>query len=948
MAKFNLNKNQQLAVNHEMGPLIVVAGAGTGKTRVITERVKRLLEGKSITPNNILALTFTDKASAEMLDRIQDTLPLAYEDPWVYTFHAFCDRVLRKEGLEIGLDPSYKIISSPEQWLLLRQNLFKMDLDYYHPLGSPTKFVSAILKFISRLQDENISQKDLANFLEKNHLESEEEIRWKELLHIYEVYQDLKVQNSKMDFGDLITWTIKLFHERPAILKKYQDQFTHVLVDEFQDTNYAQYELIKLIFPMQKTYERSLSVVGDDSQSIYKFRGAAISNILQFQEDYPNTKMITLLENYRSDQVILDPAYKLISNNNPDTLECKLGISKKLISQVTPTNIKPEAVELETLEDEADFVISKIIEILGKEPQYTYKDFAVLARANNHLDPFVLALRKYNLPYQLVGNRGLYDRNEIRDVIALVKILIDPKDQISLYRVLNIASLEIDPLIISDHLAKAKYERRNLWEIIQDSKDKKVQMFLATIREFQAKISKTSPVTLIYEIVNRIDYLSQFLAEENLENQLRLKNLNIFLDKAKKFEVQFNQETNEVSTLVNFLEYLENMIEAGDNPAQAEIEDIDTVNLMTTHASKGLEFPAVFMINLTKDRFPTRQRGDAIEIPENLIKETLPEGDPHIQEERRLFYVGMTRAEKYLFLTYGKKYGGVRENKASPFLSETGLKINPKIMERDQKSNQESLFGVNSTYREIKTRKITNFAPNYLSYTQVDTYETCPLKYKYKYILNLPTLPAHALSFGNTIHQTLKEFHEKLLFNPVSLEELWQIYEKNWDPLGYEDEEHREKRFISGRKVLQTYYENIDKTIKPFALERSFNLMLDGIKLGGRIDRMDKIEGDNVEIIDYKTGEKKTQKDVDKDKQVTLYALGVKEAMGLNPIKLSLYFVEANEKISTTRTQEDMGLIKKEIKEVVKNITDGDFKPHAGFLCKWCDYKTICPFAFKE
>ncbi|HOM77863.1 MAG TPA: UvrD-helicase domain-containing protein [bacterium] len=945
--KINLNPNQQKAVNHKTGPLIVVAGAGTGKTRVISERVKHLLEDKDTSPNNILALTFTDKASNEMLDRIQGALPLAYEEPWVYTFHSFCDRILKREGLEIGLDPSYKITPKPEQWLLIRQNLFKMSLNYYRPLGNPTKFISAILDFISRLQDENISPEDLANFLRTADLEPEEEPKWKELLHIYETYQSLKIQKSRMDFGDQITWTIKLFKERPNILKKYQAQFTHILVDEFQDTNYAQYELIKLLFPSQKEYQRSLTVVGDDSQSIYKFRGAAISNILQFQEDYPDTQLVTLLENYRSEQTILDPAYKLISNNNPDSLESKLGISKKLVSQVKQSGRYPEIIELENLEDEVDFVVTKIIEILGKEPQYTYKDFAILARANNHLDPFVLALRKYNLPYQLVGNRGLYDRNEIRDVTALLKILVDPKDQISLYRVMNMESLEIDPLVISDHLATAKFEKRNLWDVIQDSKDTKVQNFLSIMREYQSKLAKIPPVTLVYDLVHKIGYLEQFLRDENLETQLCLKNLNIFLEKIKKFEVQFNQETKEIPTLVDFLEYLEIMMEAGDNPAQAEIEDIDTINLMTVHASKGLEFPVVFMVNLTSNRFPTRDKGNTIGIPEELIKENLPEGDPHIQEERRLFYVGMTRAEKYLYLTYGKDYGGTRENKPSPFLNETGIKTSQVTLEEEVKSKQESLFGVNSLFREPKARKITNFAPDYLSYSQIDIYDNCPLQYKYKYILNLPSLPSHALSFGNSIHNTLKEFHEKLLFNEVSLEELWQIFEKNWEPLGYEDEEHRLERFKSGKNLLKNYYESLDKSIKPVALEKSFKLKLGTVTLGGRIDRIDNVEG-GVEIIDYKTGSEKTQKEVDKDKQVTVYALAVKEGMGLNPVKLSLYFVEGSGKISTTRTQKDMDAIKEEVEKVVELMREGKFDPKPGFHCRWCDYRSICAFAEKE
>src|SRR3990170_5095616 len=438
-----LNLDQKKAVGFGVGPLLVVAGAGTGKTSVITHRIKHLIQKKKVSPKEILALTFTEKAAGEMLDRVGDVMPLGYEEPWISTFHSFADRILHTEGLEIGLDPSFKVLSGPEQWILFRKNLFKFELKYFRPLGNPTKFISAILKFISRLQDENISPEDFEKFVQSTSLENEEKERIFELAHVYTEYTRLKLEKSKMDFGDLITWTLKLFKERPHILEKYRKQFKHVLLDEFQDTNFAQYELIKLLCPLEME-DRSLVVVGDDSQSIYKFRGAAVSNILQFMEDYPKAERVTLLKNYRSGQKVLDPSYKLIVNNNPDTLESKLGISKELISQIKTKGISPEICQAEGLEDEVGFVIKKIYEVLGKEPEYTYKDVAILARANSHLDPFLMALRKHGLPYQLVGNRGLYDRDEIRDVIALLRVIANPKDGVSLYRVLNIPSLEID------------------------------------------------------------------------------------------------------------------------------------------------------------------------------------------------------------------------------------------------------------------------------------------------------------------------------------------------------------------------------------------------------------------------------------------------------------------------------------------------------------------------
>ena len=942
--KINLNKSQKEAVEFETGELLVVAGAGAGKTNVITQRIRHLIESKNIDPNDILALTFTEKAAREMLNRVDDVMPLGYTEPWVNTFHSFADKILREESLEIGLDPSYTILSGPQQWLLFRQHLFEFELDYFRPLGNPTKFISAILKFISRAQDEAIFADDISKFTSSVRGDKEEIRRWAELAGVYKKYEEIKIQHSYFDFGDLINWTIKLFKKRPNILEKYRKQFKHILVDEFQDTNYAQYEMVKILFPNETKNKvqknRSLLVVGDDSQSIYKFRGAAVSNILEFMKDFPSAKMIKLLQNYRSSQEILDPAYTLIQNNNPDTLESKLNISKKLVSEVDKSGIKPQIFETENLFDETEFVVRKILEILAKEPSYTYKDFAILARANSHLDPFVMVLRKYGMPYQLVGNRGLYDREEIRDILALLRVLINSLDSVNLYRALNIKTLDISHEVITEMLTQAKYQRVNLWEIVKSRKEGSVVIFYEMVKNLSESLSKFSPSQFIFFLVNSIEYIKQFIEEETIENQLCIKNLNLFLDISKKFEISYQQENKRTSNIIDFLEHIDLLIEAGDNPAQAEIEDIETINLLTVHSSKGLEFPAVFIVNMISGRFPTRNRSELIELPQELVKESLPAGDAHVQEERRLFYVGMTRAKKYLFMTYAKNYGGARDSTVSGYLKETGLKV--------EQVPKEKLEGKNDQVRNPTVQKIGEYVPKNFSYSQISTYQTCALQYKYGYILRIPSPPNHNLSFGISIHNTLHDFYANLMFGEVSLEKLLEIYEKNWNPLGYVDEEHRRLRFESGKEVLKKFWkENKKIKIKPIALEKAFRLRIDGIPFTGKIDRIDSLEGGGVEIIDYKTGTSKNQKEVDKDDQVSFYAIATKESLGLNPKKLTLYFVETGERISTTRTDKQLEEKKREAMEVMQNIREGKFQPNPGMHCKWCDYKDICPYAWR-
>lgn len=948
MAKFTLNPSQEKAVNHQVGPLLVVAGAGTGKTRIIAQRVRRLIEDEKVKSAEILAITFTDKASHEMLERVEDVMPLGYTEPWVCTFHSFADRVLRASGVELGIDTGYSIMSYPQQWAFVKQHLFDFELNYFLPLGNPAKFISAILKFVSRLQDEDVSPESLVAFAEKFSGDPEEKNRWCELANFYTKYSALKLIHSKMDFGDLITYCLKLFRERSSILHSYQTQFQHILVDEFQDTNYAQYELIKLLFPSDED-TRSLLVVGDDYQSIYKFRGAAVSNILEFKKDYPQAEMVTLTDNYRSFQKLLDASYKLIKHNDPDTLEFKLGLTKKLVAKVKFREPQLTAVEAENLEDEVRFVVAIINSLMARDSELKYKDIAILARANNHLDQFVLALRRAEIPYRLVGNRGLYDRDEIKNVLALINIMVNDNDPVSLYRVLCIESLGISQSLVHQMLNESKFKKIKLFDLVKASQSQEITSLLEKLTVAKDKVKDSLPSSILFELLSQLSYVEGYLQEETVENNLSVRNLNLFLDRVKEFERQFYSDIKTRPSLYDLSDYIEVMLEAGDNPAQAEIEDTDTVALSTVHSAKGLEFEAVFMVNLVASRFPSRDKGDVIEIPEQLIKEVLPEGDPHLQEERRLFYVGMTRAKKYLYLTYAKNYSGKRDNKMSGYIQETGIKI----LSVDEvllahEANQSSLFGPEAGYKSQNSIPAP-YKLDYVSYSQIATYEKCPLQYKYSHVLKVPSVPSHSLSFGNTIHNTLREFHGKIANNQqVSLEDLKEIYDKHWDPIGYESIEHKTRRYASGVELLTNYIDYVKANpTQVLYLEESFNLRIEGVKFGGRIDRIDKLAGGTVEIIDYKTGKQKDQKEVDKDLQVGIYAWGAKEALNLDAEKLSLFFVEDLVKISTTRSASQIEENKKQVVEVIKKIKSGDFSAKPGMECKWCAYRDICPSAFK-
>jgi len=376
MSDFVLNKEQLQAVKYNKGPLLIIAGAGTGKTTVIVEKIKYLIKKKLANVDQILALTFTEKAANEMIERVDQELPYGYSNINISTFHGFADEVLKNHIHQIGLSTSFKLMTEAESILFIKNNLFLFDLNYYRPLGNPNNFIEDLLKHFSRLKDENVSPDQYLNWvkkqsflssraksrdLAKRKLEKIEIKKYFELARAYDKYQQLKIEKGLFDFSDLVYYTLELFKKRKNILTEYQKKFKYVLVDEFQDTNICQYELIKLMCPSR--IKPKLTVVGDDSQAIYKFRGASVSNILNFINDYPATKKVNLIINYRSSQPILDASHQLIKFNNPDTLESKMGISKKLIGKKSDVDQPINFIIKNNGEDEADFIAKEIIKL---------------------------------------------------------------------------------------------------------------------------------------------------------------------------------------------------------------------------------------------------------------------------------------------------------------------------------------------------------------------------------------------------------------------------------------------------------------------------------------------------------------------------------------------------------------------------------------------------------
>lgn len=955
-----LNPEQQKAITHGEGPLLIIAGAGTGKTTVVTERIKRLLLEKKIDPKNILALTFTEKAAKEMEERVDIALPYGYTQMWISTFHAFCDRVLRDEAIHIGLDGNYKLATETDMMLFLRKNLFSFDLEYFRPLGNPNKFLQGILQHFSRLKDEDINPSQYLEFVKRHYSstttaeEEEEKQKYLELAHAYQTLEELKIKAGIMDFGDLLMYTLQLFRTRKHILKQYQDKFQYILIDEFQDTNFAQNQLAILLSGERK----NITVVGDDDQAIYRWRGAAISNMIQFREHFPDVTIVTLTKNYRSTENVLASSYQLIQNNNPYRLEVKEHIDKKL-SSVRGVKGQPATLLLSaSADEEAEKVMEKIQQLI-KDEGYTYKNFAILVRANDHAQHFIRTFERQRIPFQFLGPQQLFHQEEIKDLIAYLRVLYDFTDSASLYRVLTMPIWKLPGTDIAVFLHHAKKENKTLFEMLSDpsalplkNEAKEIAIkIVAIIREHLEKVSKETAGQLLYNFLDVSGLLVHLAHTTTPEEALKVQNIAKFFDRLKTYE----SETDDASVFA-VVEWIDLAQQMGESPAatNAEWTENNAVNILTIHSSKGLEFPVVFVTNLVTQRFPTRERREQIPIPEGIIKEVLPEGDYHLQEERRLFYVAMTRARDFLFLTAASSYGGTRERKLSPFITEA---LGEEAVEKEKDTKKQSLISLTDTYSAVvlkEEKQPTLLFPQltYISYSQIQTFDICPLHYKLKYILNVPTPDSSAQVFGTTLHALLKEFYLSAVDgeNP-HIEDVEKMLKKLWMSTGYDNKAHAEAAYKKALAVLTQYLkENYNPKKLPIALEIPFNIPISKtLHIGGRIDRIDRIDEETLEIIDYKTGANIPDgKELLKNFQLTLYGLAASEIRDplfhAQPehLKLSLHYLEKNVKLTTTRTLEQLQKAKEEIISKAREISESTFQCNGGMFCANCEYKMLC------
>lgn len=637
LLKEALNQPQYEAATTVDGPVLVLAGAGSGKTRVLTYRIAYLVGACHVMPYHILAITFTNKAAREMRERTERLLGGDVSGMWLHTFHAACGKILRAHGDKLGFSKNFIIYDDAETMAAIKEVQRRLNID--------DKVISArgIRNVIAHCKDQMLTPDGFAKTVSSDNYEE------RMYAQSYRLYQDILRENDAMDFDDMILMTIKLFKQEPEVLAYYQNKFKYILVDEYQDTNRAQYEFISLL----AREHHNLCVVGDDDQSIYSFRGADISNILNFEKEYPETKVVKLEQNYRSTQPILDVANCIIHNNTGRK-------GKKLWTNILEGELP--TLHLAESQYEESYYISREIRKLIESGEYSYKDIAVLYRANALSNAVESALLRDGMPYRVYGGMKFFDRKEIKDLIAYLRVFNNPADELALKRIVNVPKRGIGDTTVGYASDIAHTEGITLFEVLSSAAQYsklsraavKMQAFAASFMELMFKQDELSLTEFVEAVLDGTGMIQEYERERSVEADAKIDNLREFLSVTKTYEDEQIAQGNMRPTLA---EFLENVSLSTDGDEDASAGD-NKVTLMTIHSAKGLEFPVVFVIGMEETVFPS-------------VKSVETAGG--IDEERRLCYVAITRARKLLYLTHARGrmlYGQTTHNQPSRFLRE--------------------------------------------------------------------------------------------------------------------------------------------------------------------------------------------------------------------------------------------------------------------------------------
>jgi DNA helicase-2/ATP-dependent DNA helicase PcrA len=967
-----LDRRQRQAVTHGDGPLLVLAGPGTGKTEVITRRVAWLVASRRARPSQILALTFTERAADEMQARVDLLVPYGQADAAIHTFHAFGDWLIREHGHALGLPADPRVIGPAQAVVLLHDNLFDLGLERYLPLGDPTRFLRALVDLFGRAKEEGLRPSDLASYAAaldagaRAALPSEGDAAGREVIaglldeaaangelaRAFDAYQRLLLERSLIDHADQVAVAARLLEERPLVRAALRRRFRYVVVDEAQDANPQQLRLVRELVGAHG----NVVFVGDDDQAIYGFRGAVGQGLSVLEEQYDDLRDVVLRRNYRSRRPILEAARRLITSNGTERLEVRRGLDKTLTAVRRAHRPAPVSHSVHrTPAGEADAVARDIRRRLdgGATPD----SLAVLVRTNADAAPVLASLDVLGIPHRFSGASGLLAHREVRDLLSLLRVIAAPDASEDLYAVMTARPYGLTGEDLTRICELAARRHRSLWQVVTELIEQpgllrlsertrsRLGRLVADLRASIAEAHERPAPAVLYAHLGRSGWLKALVADAERGADEPLRRV------ARLFEMVREQaDLVRDPRVACVTPVLQAMIDAGHDPVVPDLDDrAGSVSVLTVHQAKGLEFAVVYVVGLADGRFPLRARPDLLSLPEAFTGHGAGD-DPDRQraEERRLFFVAITRARDELRLSHAAagREGG-RARRPSPFLAEA-LGYEPAAVPAAP------ILGIGEPSIAAKPPLAAADAidgPLELSFSQVDDYLACPLKYKLRHRLRVPTPPHHALIFGNALHQAVAAANlQRLRGQPVEPDRLRAAYQAHWRSEGFLSAEHEAARFAAGEQALERFTERLGTAADTIvAVEQPFTVRFGADRVRGRYDAV-REDADGTIITDYKSGDvrdpARARQRARSSLQLQLYALAWEAEHGRRPDAVELHFLEGDVAGRVTPTDRQLDGARAKVAQAAAGIRAGDFEATPGYpACDWCPYRRICPSA---
>jgi DNA helicase II / ATP-dependent DNA helicase PcrA len=1033
-----LSPEQLQAVQHEGGPLLILGGAGTGKTTVLAERFVHLTRAGA-PPESLLVLCYSTPAADAMRERLEDRLQEAYEELAVTTFHGFCARLLRDEALEAGLDPFATPVSAADRLAMLLERIDDLPLRHHDLRGNPSATLGAIVQRIDRLKDELVSADDYAAWAASL---PGDRVREREFAALYAAHERMLADAGTLDVGDLVLHAFRLLRTKPHVRERLARRQRHVLVDELQDASFAQGLLLRLLV----AGHGGVTAAADDDQSIHRFRGASTKNIDDFRAEWPGATIVRLEQSLRSGEQILRAARAVVEPAGDRIDKPLRGQAGGAVAfwRCTSERAQAQAVAAE-------------VERLVAREDVAPEDVCVLVRSvRGEGQAVAVAFEERAVPYRLSGASAFFQRAEVRDLVAWLRLLVDPGDAGAVVRALARPPVELRAIDLARVTQIARRRKLDMVAALGAALEspqippearERITHFLRLYRAAAAAIDSTRPDLYVHRLIERLGLRRQLLFAASTEVVERLRNLARFAGLAADYVRRTPQATGR-----EFARAIAAVAEAGLQEEGSADEHPHGVRVMTMHAAKGLEFDHVYVLGLMAARMPGPRRRALEPIPDALIKEAVPPDSKavHAGEMRRLLHVAMTRARRRLVLAFPERSERGALQQPSPFAEEARAAVGGEWEER-----HEELFGpaetLQATFRMLRDELLTtvaqvggrlgelrfdtdldvshavvrylellklaallertragevavadvlgeinarllqaatseqreifetsaldeylldaerdeklraravaqrsepsleSFLPRrgdglMLSASDIETYRTCPLKYKFARVFRIPSEPTLNQRFGILVHQVLERYHAA---EPGGLPTLLNLLEAGWRRGGFGDSEEERQFRAKATQALVRYHDRFrDDDAEPVWFERSFQFRMGPHLLRGRVDRVDKLPDGGYELIDYKTGRPKSAAQLRDDVQLSLYAVGAREAWQLEAAQQAYYYVLDDAKVPVPRSDQDRDWITETVFEVADGILGQGFEPTPSFAaCSMCDYRIACPAA---